>query len=292
MKTYLRQVILPSESAELSFLDRRRLNLGLSSYPFGLFPAKGLQVLDLAPVTILYGGNGSGKSTLLNVIAEKAKVSRHSPFNSGDLFPDYVDLCTLGGSAPPGSRILTSDDVFEYLLHSRSLNNGMLERKNELFAEYLDRRNSALPFTGLADYDRWKEGYDAKRKTASRFIRERLSKAPPLRSNGESAVGFFSEHIRQDALYILDEPENSLSVELQKELADYLYNSARWADCQLIIATHSPVLLAMEGARVFDLDSFPVRVRPWWELDNVRSWYAFFLEHAGELERESAGASR
>ena len=286
MRAYLTQLTLPSEGTEFAFLDRQKLNLGLSPYPFKLFPMRELQTIDLSPITILYGGNGSGKSTLLNVLAEKAGVIRHSPFNSGDFFPAYVDMCMLRGSAPPGSRILTSDDVFDYLLHSRSLTNGMLDRKDALLAEYQDYRSSGLRFTGMADYDRWKEGYDAKVKTASQFIRERLSVAPQLRSNGESAVNFFAEHIRENAVYILDEPENSLSVHLQKELASFLYSSARGANCQLIIATHSPVLLALEGAQVYDLDSYPVRIRPWTELENVRSWYAFFREHAAELERE------
>ena len=290
MMTYLKQLLLPSGAAEAGFLAERHLNLGLPSYPFTLFPAKGLEVLDFAPTTILYGGNGSGKSTLLNILAEKAGVARHSPFNSGDFFPTYVEMCSLAGSAPAGSRILTSDDVFEYLLHSRSLNDGMLARKNALFAEYLDRRNGDLPFTGLADYDKWKEGFDAKRKSASQFIRERLSTTPVLRSNGESAIGFFAEHIRERAVYILDEPENSLSVSLQKELAAYLYDSARWADCQLIIATHSPILLALEGARIYDLDSCPVQIRPWTQLENVRSWYDFFRQHADELERKDTSA--
>ena len=77
-------------------------------------------------------------------------------------------------------------------------------------------------------------------------------------------------------------------MELQKELAEYLYSSARWAGCQLIIATHSPILLALDGAVVYDLDRFPICTRPWTELENVRSWYAFFRDHAAELEQEIA----
>ena len=45
---------------------------------------------------------------------------------------------------------------------------------------------------------------------------------------------------------------------------------------QFIIATHSPFLLAMEGARIYDLDSNPVEIRNWWELENVRIYWDFF----------------
>ena len=43
-----------------------------------------------------------------------------------------------------------------------------------------------------------------------------------------------------------------------------------------MIATHSPFLLAMGGAKVYDLDSVPVRERRWWELESVRVYFDFF----------------
>ena len=52
-----------------------------------------------------------------------------------------------------------------------------------------------------------------------------------------------------------------------------------YCGCQFIIATHSPFLLSMEGARIYDLDADPVEVRNWWELENVRIYYDFFREH-------------
>jgi len=44
-------------------------------------------------------------------------------------------------------------------------------------------------------------------------------------------------------------------------------------------------LLALRGAKVYDLDSDPVDVRRWTELENVRVYYAFFKEHEGEFGR-------
>ena len=62
-------------------------------YPCRLFPARGLRELYFQNMTILYGGNGSGKSTLLNLIAEKLKLNRIAPFNSGEMVKAYVDAC-------------------------------------------------------------------------------------------------------------------------------------------------------------------------------------------------------
>lgn len=104
------------------------------------------------------------------------------------------------------------------------------------------------------------------------------------RSNGESALAVFSERIREDALYLLDEPENSLSPERQMELARFLHDSARFYNCQFIIATHSPFLLAMPGARIYDLDSEPIATKRWTELENVRATWEFFQSHKDEFE--------
>ena len=51
-----------------------------------------------------------------------------------------------------------------------------------------------------------------------------------------------------------------------------------------MISTHSPFLLAMRGAKIYDLDEDPVDVKRWTELENVRVYYEFFREHEGEFE--------
>ena len=103
-------------------------------------------------------------------------------------------------------------------------------------------------------------------------------------SNGESAFLYFNDKIKENALYLLDEPENSLSSEKQIELQRFLVDSARFYGCQFIIATHSPFLLAMKGAKIYDLDEDPADVKKWTELGNVRAYYEFFREHQSEFE--------
>ena len=46
--------------------------------------------------------------------------------------------------------------------------------------------------------------------------------------------------------------------------------------------THSPFLLSLHGAKIYDFDEDPVDVKKWTELDTVREYYEFFKE----LERE------
>ena len=103
-------------------------------------------------------------------------------------------------------------------------------------------------------------------------------------SNGESAMFYFRQRIEADAVYLLDEPENSLSPKKQIELAAWLEETARYMGCQLIISTHSPFLLAMAQAKIYDLDARPADIKQWTELDNVRAVQAFFARHKEAFE--------
>ena len=49
--------------------------------------------------------------------------------------------------------------------------------------------------------------------------------------------------------------------------------------CQFIIATHSPFLLSIPGAKIYDLDSSPIRTEQWYNLENVRHYYELFKEN-------------
>lgn len=285
-QSYIDGLTLVSDAKETKFLVyelKRTCYNGV--YPYKIFPDKGLEKLALAPITIFYGGNGSGKTTLLNIIAEKAGVIRHSAFNGGAFFSQYVNDCELSGKQIPGnSQILTSDDVFDYVLNIRYLNDGIDARRTELFDEWMDRKYSSHRFTGLAQYDDWKESYDAKSKSQSQFVRERLMRNVDMFSNGESAMKYFTDRITEDALYLLDEPENSLSIGLQQDLCDYISASASHYRCQFIIATHSPILLSMPNALIYDLDEYPVTTKKWTELENVRKYFNFFEKHRQAFE--------
>lgn len=136
----------------------------------------------------------------------------------------------------------------------------------------------------LDDYETLKKVNMAKTQTQSKFVRNNLSENIREHSNGESALLYFEEKIMDNALYILDEPENSLSPEKQQELLKFIEDSARFFGCQFVIATHSPFLLACKGAKIYDLDEETVDVKKWTELGNVRTFYDFFKKHEKEFQ--------
>lgn len=284
IKTYLSEFRFPSPDEEWQFFAGQRRTCYDSYYPFQVLAPRGVERLEFEPVTILYGGNGSGKSTALNVMAEKLELERDASFNKTGFFPDYLRLCSAEGDRPPkGSRIVTSDDVFAWMLDLRSLNDGIDRKREDLFGQYLDAKYADFKLESLDDYERLKTVNAARRNSQSRFVRQRLMDNVRTRSNGESAFLYFTQRITGDALYLLDEPENSLSPTRQLELADFLLESARFYGCQFIIATHSPFLLALRGARIYDLDADPPRPRRWTELENVQVYQRFFADHAGEF---------
>ena len=281
---YLRNFSFPSEDREYNFiLDEKRTCFD-TFYPFKILSKNDFTEIDFEPVTILYGGNGSGKSTALNVIAEKIEASRDTIFNKSNFFKDYVDMCDMDEVKVAGiKRIITSDDVFDYILNLRNLNEGIDNKRENLFGDYLDAKYSDFKMKSLEDYEELKKVNSARSKTMSKFIRKNLMSNVRLYSNGESAYRYFIEKITENGLYILDEPENSLSPKRQIELMSFIEDSARFFGCQFIISTHSPFLLAIKGAKIYDLDESPVSVKPWTSLENVRTYYEFFKHHNSEF---------
>lgn len=238
---YISKFEFPDAETETDFRFGLKMTCYDSIYPFGVLSEKGLTQLDFEDITLLCGGNGTGKTTALNIIAEKLKLTRASLYNRSCFFERYLEDCSFicELEITPHSRIITSDDVFDFMLDLRSLNSGV------------DR---SLP-AGLRE-----------------------------RSNGESAFMYFKNKIEENALYLLDEPENSLSPEKQIELLQLIEDSARYFGCQFIIATHSAIMLSARNAKIYDFDSCPVGVCAWQDIPSVRCQYEFFRKHDAEFE--------
>ena len=293
---YLESFVLPIKLEDEIKIFQAKKNGDLygyidNIYPCGLFDEKELEEIVFNKNTIFYGGNGSGKSTLLNLIAEKLELNRIAPYNTGEMFNAYVANCgyTLGYDdegfkhrIPNGSRIITSDDIFEYMLTVRTNNNEIIENKEVAKNEWTNLKfGDTIKLKGMDDYEALRLQLLSRRKSVSRrqFIRRTVGNEVKLNSNGETALQYFDQKLKNDTLYCLDEPENSMSPQMQLELVRMLEEMARYCGCQFVIATHSPFLLALEGARIYDLDSRPAMIKEWWELENTKMYFEFFEKH-------------
>lgn len=293
---YLMSFRMPTrEDEENYFFDKENFKVKRTCYttyyPFQLFQYRELPEFFFSDITIFCGNNGSGKSSILNIIAEKLALERSTPFNRSDFFEDYVDICDyqLERAIPAESKIITSDGVFEKVLDIRRINDGIDSKRSDLIREYIAENgpNAAPnPFQGLDDYDRWKRVSDMRNKnrSQSRFLKENLMRNIQERSNGESALSYFVDSIQENALYLLDEPENSLSPQNQLQLKYFIEDSVRSYGCQFVISTHSPFLLSLKGAHIYNIDEIPPAEQKWTELACVKVYHDFFVEQADKFQ--------
>lgn len=197
--------------------------------------------LDLrAPVTILVGENGSGKSTLIEAIAKAAG------------FP------ALGGSQDhrPGSDG-AENALAEALRLSwlPKISNGFFFRAESFFslAGYID------DVAELGNYG----GRQMHRQ-----------------SHGESFLALFQNRLGSAgrALYLLDEPEVALSPTRQLAFLRILREWQRSGQVQAIIATHSPILMALPGADLLSLDGGAIHPVTPQETEHYRVTRAFLAD--------------
>lgn len=191
--------------------------------------------LDLAPVTVLLGENGSGKSTLVEAIAA-AWRSR------------------LTSQVHHWSPAAGSDDAD-------------LHRFLRLEGERPPPQGGCF-FRGESMYGHF-SGIDAS-ENLLRMVGGRLN----ARSHGEGFIAFLETRTTERGLWVLDEPESALSFRSCLRLLSMIAGLPELGS-QVILATHSPVLAAVPGALILELDAHGMTPRAWEELDLVQDWRDF-----------------
>ncbi|MFR3782455.1 MAG: AAA family ATPase [Clostridia bacterium] len=259
-----------------------------SGYPFHIFLEKEFFNIEFAPITIFYGDNGSGKSTLLNIITEtintdKKVIDRRKPLVKSDYFDMYIAKCKyyLENNIPLGSKIIFSEDIFENILSKRIENKEKNNKRQELEKQYMQYKYNPINYSSLEDLS---ISVETRNKTQSKFIKSRIEENAREFSNGQTSLEFFDKELKENSLYLLDEPENSLSPKFQIELIQLISELSRFFKCQFVIATHSPFLLSIPNAKIYDLDSIPVITKNWYELENMKIYYNFFKENKAKFE--------
>jgi predicted ATPase len=188
-----------------------------------------------APVTLIAGDNGSGKSTLVEAIAEAIGFAAQGGEleRLGEL--PAVPRAVLGGALEP--ELSATKPRIGYFLRAESFFN---------VAAFVDSQETFSPDLSLYG-------------------------DVPLRaqSHGESFLALAANRFGGEGLYMLDEPEAALSVSGTLALLAIVLRAA--ADgAQFVIATHSPMLLTVPGANVYELGPTGVVPTAYDDLDAVR----------------------
>ena len=305
MGVYLTSYSVPGKEECREFLEyhvpkeqsyRVKLNIWDDNerYPFDFFEKTKKFTFD--NLTIFYGNNGCGKSTILNLIASSLKLQRRSDVNTSPFFNLFCDnLCKVSTHSDfddigRQAEIITSDDVFKHILLLRERNKTITKERNSAIDYIFEfkaahSRGDYVPPHQANSIDECIERsqlYRQLKQSSSYYVRKHSSHNMRNHSNGESALEFFTSVIKDDGLYLLDEPENSLSPSFQIQLIKYLRCSLKLG-CQFVIATHSPFLLGIPGAKIYNLDDPEMPVVKWSELENIQIYYQFFKQHEEEL---------
>lgn len=252
-------------------------------YPFNVLQNKEPDIFIFDNITVLYGNNGSGKSTILNIIAHKLNLKgkeRNSPEIIGisDYFGDYVFKCKYElGEKENGRKIYRIPEKSRYIKSEEILYEIRKIQQAAILQESIE--SNLARERGMQKAKEFLQTDEGEKQFA------RFEFAQEKYSNGETTMQILDSNIEPDNLYLLDEPEVSLSPQNQVKLAEEINKMARYLDVQFIIATHSPFMLGILNAKIYDLDTTNYEVRKWNELENVRYFYEFFECRKNEFEK-------
>lgn len=239
---------------------------GARAYPFDLPALAGVTEVELtAPVTFLVGENGSGKSTLLEALAVASRlptVGTHPAHED----PTLAKVARLADSLRLGWKprlhrgfFLRAEDVFGFLLALRR-DREVLESEMKAADDRLRDASDYARTLGLGPY-----------RASLSALRSRYGDDPDARSHGETFLHLFRQRMVPGGLFLMDEPEAALSPQSQLALVALMADAVREGG-QFVVATHSPLLLAIPGASILSFDERPVRAVSWDELTSVQLW--------------------
>ena len=240
-----RPINLPAPYLKRVWIDPSRVS-DPAAYPFCLpFLQREFDLAFDQAITIIVGENGSGKSTLLEGIAAMAGYDEAGG-GKGYMPVDHSNAVeAMGGRLSQALRASWLPKI----------TTGWFFRAESFFsvARYLDQ--AALESDGR----------------------------PPnflSYSHGEGFLRFFEERCRRQGIFIFDEPESALSPSRQIEFLKLMRRLARSGICQVIMATHSPIIMAYPGACLLRLSKYgldPVTVE---DTDHYRLMREFWVDPA------------
>ena len=240
-----RPINLPAPYLKRVWIDPSRVS-DPAAYPFCLpFLQREFDLAFDQAITIIVGENGSGKSTLLEGIAAMAGYDEVGG-GKGYMPVDHSNAVeAMGGRLSQALRASWLPKI----------TTGWFFRAESFFsvARYLDQ--AALESDGR----------------------------PPnflSYSHGEGFLRFFEERCRRQGIFIFDEPESALSPSRQIEFLKLMRRMDRSGICQVIMATHSPIIMAYPGACLLRLSKYgldPVTVE---DTDHYRLMREFWVDPA------------
>lgn len=197
-------------------------------FPFDLpFVGPDFDLVFDAPVVLFVGENGTGKSTLLESLAALCRLPAGGGGGTEALLPGESSGAELARALRPR--------------FSQRPRTGFFFRAETLYslANTLEERERDPDFRG--------DPYAAYGGTTLH-----------ARSHGEAFLAVMQNRM-SSGLFLLDEPEAALSPQRQMAFATLIDQRVRQRDVQVVMATHSPLLMTLPGARILLFDGTTIR---------------------------------
>jgi predicted ATPase len=250
------------------FIDDEHIDW--EKYPFNIPAVANLSEVSLnQPITIFVGENGTGKSTIIEGLAAMLGINAEGGSKNYN-FKTIQTHSILWDHLAPNRNDLREGSSF--FLRAETMYNFFTEQA------FLDDVSSAYS----------KSKYDGDGRFLGvdplRFDEKYANSAMHQMSHGES---FFEQltQFRKNGLYILDEPEAALSPNRQLATVKLLHDLAFQQSCQIFMATHSPILLSIPGATIYQLSSDGIEKVDYEETDLYRTYWAFMKNPKAFLDR-------
>ena len=249
MSRRYRKSRLPAPYLKRIWVDRERIP-DRDAYPFCLpYLRDGFDLGFDRSITIIAGENGTGKSTLLEGIAVLAGYDEAGG-GKGYMPVDHTNAIeVMGGTLSEALRASWLPKI----------TNGWFFRAESFFsvARYLDQMGQRSDY-GPSDYLSY--------------------------SHGVGFLRFFEERCQDQGIYIFDEPESALSPSRQIEFLKLMRRMDASQNCQIIMATHSPMLMAYPNARLLRLSKYGLEPVTLEQTDHYRVMREFCAEPASFIE--------
>ena len=214
-------------------------------FPFNVAAIKYAKNIDLSnTINFIIGDNGTGKSTLIESIAFRLQLP-------------HIDGSEYSKRSFQAAVQLASYLELRFAIH-RSV--GFFFRAED-FGDYLnsiDRRDAELhaqlkSLEGEVPDDIIQEMKDNANYQIY-HMRDNFGQELQSFSHGEAYMKIIQEKVRGKGIYILDEPEAALSPAKQLSLIYHIKEHLKHNMSQFIIATHSPILMSIPGASIYEVN--------------------------------------
>jgi predicted ATPase len=248
-------------------------------YPFNVPAVRRINSLIFhEPVTILIGENGSGKSTLMealamaigSVVIGREEIDRDETLNAVQPLVDVMRL--VWNKRTHRGFFMRAEDFFGFVHRIRAIRQEMRTEIDRIDKAYADRSEYAKQL--------------AKGPAASSInaLTHRYGHDLDANSHGESFLTIFQSRFVPGGLYLLDEPEAALSPLRQLGLISLIKQMVA-QEAQFILATHSPILMAIPGSEILDLDLEPPAVIDYHQIEHVKLYRSFLDDPEAFIRR-------